>query len=457
MPRRIRAPLLLAVLGAALFASPAPAHVGVQRTAPAAGDTLDAAPEEVRIRFTGRVEAALTVLTLRRDGAHVAAGGRMVEGSGGREYVLPLAAPLEPGAYTVDWRTAGADGHPLQGSWTFTVRGPPGERAPAPEAAPSEPTAAEPAPPQAAEHPGQAGDPAAVAVRWAWFLALMGIVGAVAFRFGVLRRVEREPGMAGVARSGEAAVWFVALAAAALSVLTLLARLWLQAAALGGGGAWDGDRLRVLLTQTAWGLAWTLQAIATVAFFVGLMVARLPHGRAAGWLGAAVAAILLSAVPALSGHAAASDNAFAIVSDTLHVLGGGTWLGSLAALLAVGIPAALTRREAPGAAVAALVAAFSPLALAGAATLALTGVASAVIQLGAVAELWATPYGRTLLLKLALLAVVAALGWYHWRRAGPRLGTPEAVPALRRSIRAELAVGALILLVTAVLVALPTP
>jgi copper transport protein len=82
---------------------------------------------------------------------------------------------------------------------------------------------------------------------------------------------------------------------------------------------------------------------------------------------------------------------------------------------------------------------------------------NALFQLGAVSDLWATPYGRALLLKLALLAAVAALGWHHWRRAGPRLGTAEAVPPLRRSIRAEVALGALVLLVTAVLVALPTP
>jgi copper transport protein len=426
--------------------------VGVQGTAPAAGDTLDAGPAELRIRFTGRVEAALTVLTLGRDGAHLAAGGRMVEGSEGREYLLVLAAPLEAGTYTVQWRTAGADGHPLQGSWSFVVRGPAPDSAAPPPAAPEPPAP----PPAAPEARASVGDPVAVAVRWAWLLSLMGIVGAVAFRFAVLGRLERDAALAGVARRGEAALWFVALAAAALSVLSLLGRLWLQAAAL-GGSAWDGDRLRTLLAQTSWGLAWTLQAIATVAFFVGLMVARLPYGRAAGWLGAGVAAILLSTVPALSGHAAASGSALAIVSDAVHVMGGGVWMGSLAALLAVGIPAALSSRDAPGPAVAAMVAAFSPLALAGAATVAATGVVNAAVQLGAVSDLWATPYGRALLLKLALLAAVAALGWHHWRRAGPRLGTPEAVPALRRSIRAEVALGALVLLVTAVLVALPTP
>lgn len=31
------------------------------------------------------------------------------------------AAPLVPGTYSVDWRGMAADGHPMQGSFTFTV------------------------------------------------------------------------------------------------------------------------------------------------------------------------------------------------------------------------------------------------------------------------------------------------------------------------------------------------
>ena len=451
---RLLITLLLAAVPALLPAT-ARAHTSVERTSPAHGDTLVTGPAELRLRFSGRAEPALTVLALSRGGAHVAAGGRMVEGSAGREYVLELARPLEPGSYVASWRTVGADGHALRGEWSFVVAEDPAA-AGAPAAAPA--TEPPPAPPfPIAEPVERLVDPVAVGVRWLWFASLLGIIGAAGFRFGVLPRLARDPAHREVGARAEAAVWFVALAAAALSVLSLFARLWLQASALGGGSAWEGDRLRVLLTGTSWGLAWTLQAIATLAFFVGLLIVRAPHGRAAGWMGAAVGALLLAAVPALSGHAAAGGNGLSILADALHVLGAGLWLGTLGVVLAVGVPAALTSRDAPDAAVAALVSGFTPVALAGASTVAVTGIVSALFRLSAPGDLWRTPYGLALLVKLALVGVVVALGWYHWRRGAPGLGAGGTVPALRRSIRAELALAGLVLLVTAVLVALPTP
>jgi copper transport protein len=133
------------------------------------------------------------------------------------------------------------------------------------------------------------------------------------------------------------------------------------------------------------------------------------------------------------------------------------WLGTLAAMLAVGIPAAFSAAEGSAAAVAAMVRAFSPMALAGAVAVGLTGVVNVLFQLNAVSDVWSTGYGRALLVKLALLGGVAALGFYNWRRVLPTLGDDDATHRLRRSARAELGLGFLVLLVTAVLVALPTP
>ena len=60
-------------------------------------------------------------------------------------------------------------------------------------------------------------------------------------------------------------------------------------------------------------------------------------------------------------------------------------------------------------------------------------------------------------MKLALLGVVAALGYHNWRRVQPALGTDEATARLERSATMELVVGLLVIIVTAVLVATPTP
>ena len=463
-----RALLLAAALACALLPAPAAAHTRVERSSPADGDTAHGAVREVRLRFTRPVESELTTLTLFRGTAQVAAGGAKVEESEGKEYVLALGEPLAPGDYVARWKTVGGDGHVLEGSWRFTVAAvaaastvPQGTPATAGLVqAPPPPPATDGTDDALEEEVGEAGRPLAVAVRWAWFASLLGMIGAVAFRYGVLPRLDRDAELQPVAARSEAVVWYVALGAAALSVAALFARLWMQVAALGGGeAAWDGARLDVLLRDTGWGLAWVLQAIATLAFVTGLFIARAPHGRAVGWMGAGAGAVLLSAVPALSGHAASVGrmNGVAILTDTVHVLGAGVWLGTLAALLAVGIPAALLSGELSGGAVAAMVRAFSPMALAGAAAVGLTGIVNVVFQLGALSDVWSTGYGRALLLKLGLLAGVAALGFYNWRRVLPTLGDDAATHRLRRSARAELGLGVVVLLVTAVLVALPTP
>jgi copper transport protein len=71
--------------------------------------------------------------------------------------------------------------------------------------------------------------------------------------------------------------------------------------------------------------------------------------------------------------------------------------------------------------------------------------------------LWQSGYGRTLLVKLAMLSVVAGTGAYNWRRVKPTLGTAAGTMRMRTSARIELMVGALVLIATAVLVATPTP
>jgi putative copper export protein/methionine-rich copper-binding protein CopC len=469
--RAPRALLLAIVLACALLPAPAAAHTRVERSSPADGDTARASVHELRLRFTRPVESELTTITLFRGSVPVAAGATKVEESEGREFFLSLPAPLQPGDYVARWKTVGGDGHVLEGSWRFTVAAA-NPAAPAADPSPDSTAAAAglaqtPPPPTTdgtdealEEEVGDAGRPLAVAVRWAWFASLLGMIGAVAFRYGVLPRLDREPEMRAVAARAEGAVWLVALGAAALSVGALFARLWMQVAALGGGErAWDGARLDLLLRETGWGLAWVLQAIATLAFVIGLFIARAPHGRGVGWMGAAAGAVLLSAVPALSGHAASVGrmNGVAILTDTVHVLGAGVWLGTLAALLAVGIPATLLSGAGAGGAVAAMVRAFSPMALAGAAVVGVTGVVNVVFQLDALPDVWTTGYGRALLLKLALLAGVGALGFYNWRRVLPALGDDRGTRRLQKSARAELGLGLAVLLITAVLVALPTP
>ena len=107
--------------------------------------------------------------------------------------------------------------------------------------------------------------------------------------------------------------------------------------------------------------------------------------------------------------------------------------------------------------VAELVNAFSPTALAFAALVGTTGVFAAWLHVGTIPALWQSTYGKTLLLKLAILSIVGLTGAYNWLRVKPTLGQAEGAHRIRRSGAIEVAVGVAILIVTAVLVATATP
>jgi copper transport protein len=142
--------------------------------------------------------------------------------------------------------------------------------------------------------------------------------------------------------------------------------------------------------------------------------------------------------------------------NPLHEVGAGLWIGTLFVLIAVGLPTALRSGLAParrGTLAAGMIHAFSPFALGSASLLAVFGVVTAVLHLKRLDALWTTPYGWTFIAKLA----VAGLGAYHWRAVRPRLGTESAAADLQRSARLELIAAVIVLVLTAVLVSLPSP
>ena len=145
--------------------------------------------------------------------------------------------------------------------------------------------------------------------------------------------------------------------------------------------------------------------------------------------------------------------------NPLHQMLASLWLGTLLILVIAGL--SIVMREAVGSrrgpVVADMVNGFSPLALICAPLLVLTGVITAVLHLKPFSSLWTTPYGYALLTKLCLVVLVFGLGAWNWRRQRPRLGSEEAAIRIQRSALMELSVATLVLIVTAILVSLPSP
>jgi putative copper export protein len=204
-----------------------------------------------------------------------------------------------------------------------------------------------------------------------------------------------------------------------------------------------------------WATGW--KAVAAIAVCL-VAVWATPALRRFGGIHRLLVLALVVATP-FAGHGAAGESAVwqGIALHAAHLLATGSWLGSLLVLAVAAFPPVLRQgAEAREADMARLVRTFSPLALVGAGVAAASGLVLSWTLVGSTGALVASEYGRWLLLKLALVAVVAAIGFRNWRVLTPRLGEAAAEP-MARSAGMELAFGALILLATAVLVAREAP
>ena len=297
--------------------------------------------------------------------------------------------------------------------------------------------------------------------RWLAFLAIFALIGTCVFATLIPRwRGPRDDDRSLAARALHGA-WQVAVGATGVLLLAHFIRAWGQVHSfLDPGEALTWEAARPVLLSTAWGRGWLAQvSAATLALPIALTGRRWPHIGLA-LLGTAV--LLIVAAAPFTGHSVENPwgRQLGIGLHALHLLGGGVWLGSLFTMLIAGLRAARTsgQESAEDAwAVARMVRTFSPVALAGAAMATGAGALLAFAYIGDLTSLLNTRYGQTLLVKLALLALTLALGAWNWRRVVPRLGTPESSRELRRSAMVELTFGGLLLVATAVLVALPAP
>ena len=270
-----------------------------------------------------------------------------------------------------------------------------------------------------------------------WFLS----VGAIGFRFGVVRRVR---GMSDDARR--------ILAPDNAAMLGLLGVVLLFVFYLGGpllDSMSNHQAFSEVLPKNR-GQFESRMAFLAIAL-VGYLIVR--ASSSLGWTLAALGVLIAVLFPVYTGRGAGKVNA-------VHVLAASTWLGTLLVLSIVGIRGVL-KREPSGTPRATLVSdlvnSFSPLALTAAAVVALTGLTTAWMHLKRISSLWTTGYGITLIVKLIFVLIVVVLGAWNWRRVRPTLGDLGTEETIKRSSTMELAFGAIVLICTAVLVTLPSP
>ncbi|WRZ40864.1 copper resistance protein CopC/CopD [Streptomyces sp. NBC_00151] len=397
--------LLGSVLVLVLFGgvNGASAHAALTGTDPQEGSVLKSAPRQVTLTFSesiGLFDDSFRVLD--PENRRVRTGEP--EHADGRADTAGVTLPrgLGTGTYTVAWRVVSADSHPVSGAFTFSVGKPSATRAPLP------PTA---------------GDPASSALydiaRYAAYSGLALLIGAVTFVLVC--------GFPGSVRRLLVTGWWILLG----STLALLLLRGPYERGTGPSGVFDPESLSdTLAGRPGIVLVARLALLAAVAF----VPPRVPvRGRGAGRVVLVLGALFslaLAVTWAAAEHASAGIQVpAAMVSSVLHLLAMAVWLGGLAALLA-----ALHRPAEP--VPPAVVTRFSRLALTSVAVLAVTGVYQSWRGLGSWDALTSTSYGRLLVVKVVLVALLLAGAAFsrRWTTRAATARTPAGVPAGRVAV-----------------------
>jgi putative copper resistance protein D len=230
------------------------------------------------------------------------------------------------------------------------------------------------------------------------------------------------------------ALVLVALTAGLLALAQQTASLERRPAA-----ALELSALARVALETQAGIVWTVRQ-SLLLLLGAFLVMRADLAARTDWTAARVYALAVGgaalALLAAAGHAAAVEpgTAAAIAIDVVHLLGAGLWAGALPAL-ALLLGMASTQAGADARPYAVLTTRrFSRAALVLMLGLALSGTVAALSHVGSVAALVGTPYGRLLLLKLALVVPIVGLAAVNRRLVPALSGEVVAVgrPAMRR-------------------------
>jgi len=233
------------------------------------------------------------------------------------------------------------------------------------------------------------------------------------------------------------------LAAIGLTLAVVTGMIWLslEAASMSGLSlpeSMTSEVLSTVVNQTQFG------QVSEIRFALAVMLAgclgydRFPLARG---LGLAISLGLMAAI-AWTGHAGSTVGDIGILhlaADTLHLLAAAIWIGGLVSLVL--LLSASRHDKSPGGASFARHATerFSTMGIAAVVAVFATGFVNTWILVGSWRALVATGYGRLLMLKIALFAVMLMFAAVNRFWLTPRLAlSPESAPrrdALRRLTR----------------------
>src|SRR6266481_3277377 len=254
-------------------------------------------------------------------------------------------------------------------------------------------------------------DEALYACRFIQFAAAMLIFGTASFRIYALAGSQTRAASS-VLAGFDAWVGHVVLVAALVALISALALVLCQAAAMAGSpvAAIDSAAVTAVLFETRFGRVWCWHLL-LAAMLVLVCLSRPPSRPVVLILSLALLASL-----GWVGHAAIGDGSARIaheLNQTGHLLAAGLWLGGLAPLAWVLRQA----RRQPGDFEISLarnaLRNFSHMGYVAVALIALTGAINTLLLVGSLDAMFDTPYGRLLAFKILLFLMMVEIGRAH--------------------------------------------
>ena len=417
--------LLVATITALVLPGMASAHATLFDTSPVTQSRVASVPREIVLRFDQTVTVtARAIDVFSSTGRRVSQ--RSMRSANGRVVTAPVQGLHRGEAYTVRWRATSSDGHTSSGVYTFGIG-----------VAPPPPTEA-----YGAAGPTWTDD----AARWAFFVSMALLLGTTGLRLLVLR--EPIPERLSNRLYGLATIGGIATLNVGIAAFVMRADDALQ---LPFGDLLYGD-LSPIATKTRFGVAFIVMTLAYASVTALVLLAWILDRPKLLWP-AFVTGLGFAAGLSLSGHQGVEPNATTLtaLADWLHLVAATLWVGGLVALATCVWPLAPALRRSA-------FLGFSRIATALVGVLIVAGTYISITRVPTVSDLWTTEYGKTLVVKLAIVGAALAWGAVHHFVVRPRLARDDAPRGLRRSLVGESSVAMLVLLVAAVLVnAQPPP
>ncbi|GKU84768.1 copper resistance CopC/CopD family protein [Niallia sp. NCCP-28] len=437
MNKKHIASLLFLFISFFLLQSNASAHAYITNSTPVENESLDKAPKEVKIEFNEKIQSGFTVLNvLNSAGERVDKKDVAIDKQTQKSISVTLKNGLKNDVYTVEWRILSADGHSVSGMIPFSI----GEL------------------PKGVTLPKQQytvdkSTMIVVGMNKAFLYTGLCLYMGLCLFYMVWFRTD-ELASALVSRTKK-------LIYAALSFLTIgiISFLMVQTQTNTGMNFLASLRPGYLLEtikSTKEGTVWIIQMLLLLVLWAVhfYMKQNKSYQMKKSWiiLGISIVGIILA--KAFIGHPSSSPyDEPAIIFDFFHLTGASIWLGGIIVIVFLLKEGIIDKKSKEHHQYWHTLQNYSHWALFSVAILAVSGAINASLLIPDFHSLVSTAYGVVLLVKVGLFFVMIGFGAYH---LFSRLLLSRK-KIYKTSIKAEMFLGILILLTTAVFTQLQTP